>query len=477
MMAVGNQNQSGFNNASELFANVLKLLGPNAEIIGPNFIINAKGAFVYDINISGGASGAGHLVASALVPPLTGPPPIFDNFNNSILPGFTVYNNTGGSGSLNSLMQCANLTVNEVTFRTAPQYNQTYNNTYSFFTFGSTNIPALALNVQTVTFPAIGTGLITDAQARFQFDGNGKMQWGSGAANPDTDLFRQGPGNLQTDGSITANAALNAFGGVGVFKNNDTAIAFSIATLFDANNRFQIDDQGKLSWGAGGNSAVDTDLFRQAASTLATDSILSLKNAVSAPPAITGYTEIVGSGANLPFATGASGQGWFLSGAAQNDYTQTTAVSIAQTPIGKQWTIDLNDANVGDSYEFDLQFIGKQGSTVQSLTISWILSGTNIGGITFPTTFAGVSAVFLGRVKLCIDIVTNGAGGTAYWHLQGLTSAAGGLQQPEGGGPTTTTAIAYNTTVNNTVQFAANWSAITGAPTMTSIVTKARKLS
>jgi len=58
-MAFGNAGQIGFNNPSKIFANILELLGPGAEIIGPDFIINMNGAFWYS-----GTPAFGNLILS-----------------------------------------------------------------------------------------------------------------------------------------------------------------------------------------------------------------------------------------------------------------------------------------------------------------------------------------------------------------------------------------------------------------------------
>lgn len=50
----------------------------------------------------------------------------------------------------------------------------------------------------------------------------------------------------------------------------------------DTDNRFQMTAGGKMQWGAGGASSVDTDLYRASASTLETDGNLTVGQAVTA---------------------------------------------------------------------------------------------------------------------------------------------------------------------------------------------------
>lgn len=375
---------------------------------------------------------------------------------------------SGGIGILHTDSNFEALTVNVPSNALTAQH----------FGVDSTGLIYLIGNTATPTNARALAQVIGDTNLRWQMDANGTMQWGSGTAAPDVNLTRDsGGGRLNTNGNFFATGAILTFADFIGLQNPSTNNFIEASILNAANATFAIDYAGKHYWGAGGATATDTDLFRQAANTLATDSILSLKNAAGAPPAISGYTELVGSGANLPFMTGASGQGWFLSGAAGADFTGTVVTGTGNNLFGKQWTIDANDATANDGYEFDFQVFGKQGTTAQGLTIGWNFDATNIGSIAFPSGFAGIGAVFLIRGKLIIDVVSGGSSGGFYWHLQAHASAAGGIQTTEGGGPTSATQNGINATVSNTVQFYAGWGSTTGAPTMTSLVTRMRKVA
>lgn len=50
----------------------------------------------------------------------------------------------------------------------------------------------------------------------------------------------------------------------------------------DTNNRFQMDSNGKIQWGPGGATAVDTDLYRASAGVLETDGSLTVGSAITA---------------------------------------------------------------------------------------------------------------------------------------------------------------------------------------------------
>ncbi len=80
-MAFGDAKTKGFGNASQIFANILNLIGSNAKIVGPNFIFNNKGLFLYS-----GAPATGNLVES--ITPAAGSD---DGHGNPFDAGFTSY--------------------------------------------------------------------------------------------------------------------------------------------------------------------------------------------------------------------------------------------------------------------------------------------------------------------------------------------------------------------------------------------------
>ena len=427
-MATGNQGQSGFQNSSEIFANIIKLIGPSAVIIGPNFYIDRTGAFFYDttININNPSSGAGHLVGSGFVAPFTGSPPVFDRFGNSILPEFCTYLNTGGSGSLVSQINAINLSQGDLAVRTAPQYNQTFNNTYSSLELGGSVTAALNLNVLALTNPALAIGLNTDPDARLSIDGTGKISWGPGNAVTDATLFRSSAGTMEFGQSLVVGNSLQ------VLVN--TVLGFMSTTQ------------------------------------------ASIAVSGSAPGAIAGSVEVVGSNPGLLFTVAPSGLGQFVSGSSAADLTQTVVTAATTTPIGKQYTIPANDAVVGDTYEFDLQCIGKQGSTQQTITISVLYAGST-RSVTLAAGFAGVSATFSLKAKFTMTINATGAGGNEWDTLEVIAGQSGTTVPQVGIAGNLTGTVGFNTTIANTVQFEAAWGATTGAPTITSVVTRMRKIS
>ena len=72
-------------------------------------------------------------------------------------------------------------------------------------------------------------------------------------------------------GYITTNASYRSTGDVQITGGVSTTIIFRMFVTGDTVNRFHMDASGAMNWGAGGASAVDTNLYRSAASTLRTD--------------------------------------------------------------------------------------------------------------------------------------------------------------------------------------------------------------
>lgn len=100
---------------------------------------------------------------------------------------------------------------------------------------------------------AILTGTVVgDAtDYRFTLGGDGKMQWGSGAAVRDTTLARIAVGELAL-GSTTQGNALRIFQSA---TGNMLLRGFIAA---EANPRFSLQGDGTISWGPGAGSATDT---------------------------------------------------------------------------------------------------------------------------------------------------------------------------------------------------------------------------
>jgi len=104
-----------------------------------------------------------------------------------------------------------------------------------------------------------------DAQNSWRVMGDGSMVWGFGGSSPpDVNLYRGGVDTLRTDDSLFALA----------FKSLPPSTgypAFYAQVVGEANERYMVQVDGKTTWGAGGASPTDTNLYRSAPDTLKTD--------------------------------------------------------------------------------------------------------------------------------------------------------------------------------------------------------------
>lgn len=140
---------------------------------------------------------------------------------------------------------------------------------------------------------------------RFKIDPNGRFDWGSGAAL-DTALYRSGANNLAISGSLItlgphtsdsagspvktgdvgggagAGIVFGAFADAKLYRSasatlkTDSALislgGFStLAADADTQPTFRANPNGRLEWGPGGSTAVDTTLYRSGAGVLKTD--------------------------------------------------------------------------------------------------------------------------------------------------------------------------------------------------------------
>lgn len=123
-----------------------------------------------------------------------------------------------------------------------------------------------------------------DANPAFQIIGSGEHRWGAGGATaPDTTLYRATANVLKTDDYFLSSRA----------ATTDFALGATVAG--DAQERFTVNASGKIEWGPGGAAARDTNLYRSAVSTLASDDTLHLY-----APASTERSLRVGTGVSAP---------------------------------------------------------------------------------------------------------------------------------------------------------------------------------
>lgn len=134
----------------------------------------------------------------------------------------------------------------------------------------------LTLTGSATTSDMITSKVTADTQQRLIINADGKMEWGSGSVTPlDTTLYRDSAGNkLKTDDAFDATLGITSSASLNATVASTASNVVTVSTAGDANKRFRVDGNGKLEWGAGGASAVDTNLYRSASNELTTDDSL-----------------------------------------------------------------------------------------------------------------------------------------------------------------------------------------------------------
>jgi hypothetical protein len=147
-----------------------------------------------------------------------------------------------------------------------------------------------------------------DTTNRFLVDVDGKMNWGSGAATRDTNLYRSAADTLKTDDALQVTGVLSPLAGMTITGSSTATVATDTYTLYstntnaggnttvphlrfdsansagllltsratgDASSRYANTVAGLMSWG-NGTDARDTNLYRTSAGVLKTDNALTV---------------------------------------------------------------------------------------------------------------------------------------------------------------------------------------------------------
>lgn len=160
-----------------------------------------------------------------------------------------------------------------------------FNNEGTGYTPISASLIELGMASPANNIDALSVTQFADTVARYNLDGNGKMRWGPGNAALDSDLYRAGINFLETDGQFLVQGNLQTFTAVQAIVSAGTTPAIQIGSLLAANQRWFADGNGKMWWGAGGGTAVDTDLYRLTTNILATDAVFALGSQAGGLPA------------------------------------------------------------------------------------------------------------------------------------------------------------------------------------------------
>lgn len=162
-------------------------------------------------------------------------------------------------------------------------------------------------------------------------------------------------------------------------RRTGTAAAIRVRNIGDTNPRLEGDSNGKLSWGAGGGSAVDTNLYRSAADTLKTDDAfqvggaLTVTGALAVTGAIPGYmTQAVRSASSPTMTT-----------------TETVIDSVSFTAVAAHRYLMLWTGHFQSSIAGDLCQIRFRWEAGGSLTTG----GTQFLSVTPNCDIAGKAAV------------------------------------------------------------------------------------
>lgn len=121
-----------------------------------------------------------------------------------------------------------------------------------------------------------------DSARRLRITAGGVIDFGSGSATPDTNLYRSAANTLKTDDALVVAGTLDVTGAVALAaaatSTGAAASSVSYASLVTADtfDRFRILADGDMEWGSG-SGARDVTLYRSAADILATDDDFAIK--------------------------------------------------------------------------------------------------------------------------------------------------------------------------------------------------------
>lgn len=164
----------------------------------------------------------------------------------------------------------------------------------------------------------------------------------------------------------------------------------------EANNRFTIDADGSMNWGAGGASAVDTRLYRSAADTLRTPDNFT----VDANLTVTGTAAWNKLATNSP--TGAN----FTFSSIPATYSHLMIVGSARGSIAATNTLVQMQFNGVTTATYDSEQVGANGAAVAGFE-HMAATALNIGEMAGSTATAGACGTF-------VVFIPNYAG-TSFW--------------------------------------------------------------
>lgn len=186
-------------------------------------------------------------------------------------------------------------------------------------------------------------------------------------------------------------------------------MVFNLRVGAEANNRFQVRGDGQVFWGAGGGTAVDTNLYRSAANTLKTDDNF----VVAGTATVTGDLSTAG---NLVLTQG---------GTAEIQSIPSTSVTVsnnAAEALIVTFTIPANDAIAGAVYKITAWGTVSTTTGTNNLNLRARLgglAGTQLGN-TGDMVNAASQSIKLWKAECYIVCLTTGASATWFSNLHVL---------------------------------------------------------
>ncbi len=166
------------------------------------------------------------------------------------------------------------------------------------------------------------------------------------------------------------------------------------------------------------------------------------------------------------------------------DANQTTVTAAAITTLSTQYTIPAGEPYAGAAYELSCAGYGTWGSTQQALTLSPLLGAATLTGTgrVIAAAALAISAVF--HWSLVMEVVCSD--GVSSWQgsMRGAIAETASALNPGTAATNSVpfagaTSASYTAAVSSAIPIAlrANWGATTGAPTITCVMTKFRKVA
>jgi hypothetical protein len=239
--------------------------------------------------------------------------------------------------------------------------------------------------------------VVGDAHERIAILDSGEIDWGSGSATTDTNLYRSAANTLKTDDSLVVvgdvTAATGRFGGT----TGDAVFVGNEGKLVDVDVTDSIGVQGQTSAANGKfvfGSAKDTNLYRNAADTLKTDDSLIVgidltvtgKVLLDSRELPRGYKMAV-SGAPGVSSTSAS----TAAGSVSTIFSSWTAGTNSMTWVNGRiykviWSYQLSD-NINSSYTVTIPILYSSATSTALASFSHTNPANGHLGISYSQTF------------------------------------------------------------------------------------------